>query len=179
MTGHGRNLILNLFIGGFTLTWNDLLPVNGCVLLRRSNCCAVPCAGGGGRAAASACLHRGRSTTRRCDPRWSALRWTGRPRCSWARAEPGEPWWFLWPALQKRPRCQSGCFCKPPCGYDCITHMFFLNTTHSNTMPPKNSLLSAQRDSSPKIPPNCNSCLHSQRFPYSRGEILVLSELPL
>ncbi len=67
-----------------------------------NNCCTVPCAGGGGRAAASACLHHGQSTTRQCDPRWSALHWTGMPRCSSGQAEPGEQRWFLWPTLQNR-----------------------------------------------------------------------------
>lgn len=59
----------------------------------------APCVGAGGRAGASACLHRGRSTTRRCDPRWSALRWMGRLRCSLGRAGPGELRWFPLPAL--------------------------------------------------------------------------------
>lgn len=63
---------------------------------------SVPCAGGGGRAAASACLHRGRSTTCQCDPRWSALRLMGRPRCFLAPEVPGELWWFPWPTLQNR-----------------------------------------------------------------------------
>lgn len=60
----------------------------------------LPCAGGAGRAAASTCLRRARSTTRRCGPLRSARCWTGRLRCSSAQAERGEPWWFLWPALQ-------------------------------------------------------------------------------